>query len=114
MTSKSDQDSEEKAFEASMRMREFQDTVKRLEDHIHDLETRKRAPLYQKRQEEELKAAIEKAQEADARAAEAELKCKEARVRGPKHHPATLSVCNQIALYYLFCLHSCGAWLTNH
>lgn len=47
---------------------------------MHDLESRKRAPLYQKKQEEELKAAIEKAQEADLRAQAAELHCKEAKV----------------------------------
>lgn len=46
-----------------------------------DLESRKRAPLYQKKQEEELKAAQDKAAEAEIRAAEAELKAKEARVR---------------------------------
>ncbi len=33
-----------------------------------ELESRKRAPLYQKKQEEELKAAVEKAQEAEVRA----------------------------------------------
>jgi len=53
---------------------------KRLQDHIHDLETRKRAPLYQKKQEEELRAATEKAQEAEGRAQEAEAKFKEAKV----------------------------------
>ncbi len=47
-----------------------------------DLESRKRAPLYQKKQEEELKAAQDKAAEAEIRACEAELKCKEARVSG--------------------------------
>ena len=47
-----------------------------------DLESRKRAPLYQKKQEEELKAAQDKAAEAEIRAGEAELKYKEARVRG--------------------------------
>lgn len=67
--------------EAAGRARELYDANKRLEDHIHDLETRKRAPLYQKKQEEELKAAVEKAQEAEIRATEAELKCKEAKVR---------------------------------
>ena len=46
-----------------------------------DLESRKRAPLYQKRQEEELKAAVDKGAEAEVRAGEAELKCKEAKVR---------------------------------
>ena len=45
-----------------------------------DLESRKRAPLYQKKQEEELKAAQDKAAEAEIRAGEAELKYKEARV----------------------------------
>jgi hypothetical protein len=46
-----------------------------------DLESRKRAPLYQKKQEEELKAATDKAAEAEVRAGEAELRCKEAKVR---------------------------------
>ena len=45
-----------------------------------DLETRKRAPLYQKKQEEELRAAGEKAAEAELRAQEAELRYKEAKV----------------------------------
>ena len=45
-----------------------------------DLESRKRAPLYQKKQEEELKAAVDKAQECEIRATEAELKFKEAKV----------------------------------
>jgi len=44
------------------------------------LESRKRAPLYQKKQEEELKAAVDKAQECEIRAAEAELNYKEAKV----------------------------------
>ena len=74
------QAAEESAAEAAGRARELYDANKRLEDHIHDLETRKRAPLYQKKQEEELKAAMEKAQEAEIRATEAELKCKEAKV----------------------------------
>ena len=47
-----------------------------------DLETRKRAPLYQKKQEEELRAAAEKAAEAELRVQEVELRCKEAKVRG--------------------------------
>jgi hypothetical protein len=55
--------------------------------HIHacsaqDLETRKRAPLYQKKQEEEMRAASDKAAEAELRAQEAEIKYKEAKVRG--------------------------------
>lgn len=45
-----------------------------------DLETRKRAPLYQKKQEEEMRAVAEKAAEADIRAQEAEIKFKEAKV----------------------------------
>lgn len=77
------QEAEERAEAAAGRARELYDANKRLEDHIHDLETRKRAPLYQKKQEEELKAAVEKAHEADIRAAEAELKGKEAKVRAP-------------------------------
>ena len=47
-----------------------------------DLETRKRAPLYQKKQEEELRAAAEKAVESELRMQDAELRCKEAKVRG--------------------------------
>lgn len=74
------QESDEKVAEAAALAKDLQEANKRLEDHIHDLETRKRAPLYQKKQEEELKAAVEKAQEADSRAAEAEAKCKEAKV----------------------------------
>lgn len=52
----------------------------RLQEHIADLESRKRAPLYQKKQEEELKAAVDKAQEAELRASEAELRAKQAKV----------------------------------
>lgn len=47
-----------------------------------DLEKRKRAPLYQKKQEEELKAAVDKAADAEVRAAEAEARYKEAKVGG--------------------------------
>jgi hypothetical protein len=64
------------------RARELYDSNQRLEAHVHDLESRKRAPLYQKKQEEELRAATEKAVEADLRATEAELRTKEAKV-GP-------------------------------
>jgi centromeric protein E len=46
---------------------------------VQELESRKRAPLYQKKQEEELKAALEKAQECEVRAVEAELRFKELR-----------------------------------
>ena len=66
--------------EAEAAGREAAEENARLQDHIHDLETRKRAPLYQKRQEEELRAALEKAQEADARAQDAETRAKEAKV----------------------------------
>ena len=62
------------------RSRDLYDTTVRLEAHISDLESRKRAPLYQKKQEEELKAAIEKAQECEIRAVDAEIKYKEAKV----------------------------------
>lgn len=47
---------------------------------MRDLESRKRAPLYQKKQEEELRVANEKAAEAEARAQEAESKAKELKV----------------------------------
>lgn len=40
----------EKLETSEERARELYDCNKRLEDHIHDLESRKRAPLYQKRQ----------------------------------------------------------------
>ena len=60
--------------------KDLQDGNDRLRNHVKDLESRKRAPLYQKKQEEELKAASEKAQEAEARALDAELKFKEAKV----------------------------------
>ena len=53
----------------------------RLGDHVHDLETRKRAPLYQKRQEEELKAALDKAAGAEEKAQAAEAARKQAKVR---------------------------------
>ena len=84
------QELEEKLEEGCARERDLYDSNKRLEEHISDLESRKRAPLYQKKQEEELRAANEKAQEADIRAQEAELKYKEAKVRMPpcpSHHP---------------------------
>ena len=70
---------QEKLDKAAERERDLYDTNKRLENHIQDLESRKRAPLYQKKQEEELRAQTEKAQEAEIRAQDAELKCKEAK-----------------------------------
>lgn len=72
---------EERLAAAEAVARDLQDTNTRLEAHVADLEKRKRAPLYQKKQEEELKAAMDKATEAEARAAEAEARCKEAKVR---------------------------------
>ena len=39
-----------RADAAEARARELTNEVGRLEDHVHDLETRKRAPLYQKKQ----------------------------------------------------------------
>ena len=72
----------EEAAEAQAHARDLKSENERLDAHVHDLETRKRAPLYQKKQEEELKAAVEKAAvEAEARAAEAEAARKQARVR---------------------------------
>ena len=50
----------ERLQEVEARSRELYDTTVRLEAHIADLESRKRAPLYQKKQEEELRAATEK------------------------------------------------------
>lgn len=41
---------QEKLDTSEERARELYDCNKRLEDHIHDLESRKRAPLYQKKQ----------------------------------------------------------------
>lgn len=71
---------QERLANAEAAARELQETNARLEAHVTDLEKRKRAPLYQKKQEEELKAAVDKATEAEARAAEAEMRCKEAKV----------------------------------
>jgi hypothetical protein len=44
------QAAQEKLDTSEERARELYDCNKRLEDHIHDLESRKRAPLYQKKQ----------------------------------------------------------------
>lgn len=74
------QKAEERVAEAEAAGRKAQEENARLQDHIHDLETRKRAPLYQKKQEEELRAATEKAKEAEGRALEAEARAKEAKV----------------------------------
>ena len=71
---------QERVQEVEARSRDLYDTTARLEAHIADLESRKRAPLYQKKQEEELKAAIEKAQECEIRTVDAEMKYKEAKV----------------------------------
>lgn len=77
-----------------------------------DLESRKRAPLYQKKQEEELKAAQDKAAEAEIRAGEAELKYKEARVsvggwRAELGAPLRCSMCQQAAVSRS---DACSAW----
>lgn len=65
---------------ASPRERSFNRTTPgRPARRPQELESRKRAPLYQKKQEEELKASVEKAQECECRAVEAEMRCKEAR-----------------------------------
>jgi hypothetical protein len=40
----------EKLEEVEERARELYDCNQRLEAHVHDLESRKRAPLYQKKQ----------------------------------------------------------------
>ena len=57
---------------------DLRDDNQRLQEHIADLESRKRAPLYQKKQEEELKAAVDKAHE--ARASDAEQRARQAKV----------------------------------
>ena len=74
---------QERLEQVEARSCELYDTSVRLEAHIADLESRKRAPLYQKKQEEELKAAIEKAQECEIRTADAEIKYKEAKASLP-------------------------------
>lgn len=76
-----EQEAQEGREEAQARARELLAETQRLEAHVSDLETRKRAPLYQKKQEDELRAAVEKAAEAELRATDAELKYKEAKVR---------------------------------
>lgn len=75
---KSTKAAEERAEKAEARSRELYEETQRLAAHIKDLESRKRAPLYQKKQEEELRAVKEKATEADVRAMEADMKAREA------------------------------------
>eukprot|EP00890_Picochlorum_soloecismus_P005045 jgi/Picsp_1/5541/NSC_02900-R1_protein len=58
------------------KIKELDSEIDRLNSHIGDLEKRKRAPLYQKKQEEELKAANTRAKEAERNASEAENKLK--------------------------------------
>jgi len=70
---------EDKLTEVETRARSLYEETERLSAHISDLESRKRAPLYQKRQEDELRATVEKAREADVRATDAELRAKEAK-----------------------------------
>ena len=74
------QELQEKLAKAAETEKDLKDSNARLKNHVTDLESRKRAPLYQKKQEEELRAVTEKAQEAEARAQEAEMKAKEAKV----------------------------------
>ena len=75
------QELQERLVKAAEVTKDLQETKDRLENHIRDLESRKRAPLYQKKQEEELRAVTEKAQEAEARALDAEARFKEAKAR---------------------------------
>lgn len=79
-----EQEAVEAQEDAAARCRELLAETQRLEAHVSDLETRKRAPLYQKKQEEELRAALEKAADSDLRATQAELKYKDAKVRLPR------------------------------
>eukprot|EP00892_Ulva_mutabilis_P002668 jgi/Ulvmu1/12401/UM009_0048.1 len=57
-------------------LRDCQDEVERLKSHVSDLESRKRPPLYQRKQEEELKAANDHATECEARTTTAEAALK--------------------------------------
>lgn len=96
---KAAEDAAESTAVAEARIRDLYDANTRLEAHVADLESRKRAPLYQKKQEEELKAAVEKAQECEVKAQEAELKAREAKVSSDTRHvhctlqTSTLGVC---------------------
>ena len=90
------QEAREKTAEVEAAGRKAQEENARLQDHIHDLETRKRAPLYQKKQEEELRAATEKAQEAEGRALEAEARAKEAKVSIGYSYPQQGDVLTEI------------------
>ena len=74
------QDMEEQIQKQVTAAVDLRDDNTRLREHIADLESRKRAPLYQKKQEEELKAAVDKAQEAETRASDAEQRAKQAKV----------------------------------
>ena len=76
------QEAAERATAAEAAARDAGAAIARLEAHVADLESRKRAPLYQKRQEEELAAAVARAAEAEERAAAAEARAKDAKVRG--------------------------------
>lgn len=76
------QEAAERAAAAEAAARDAGAAIARLEAHVADLESRKRAPLYQKRQEEELAAAVARAAEAEERAAAAEARAKDAKVPG--------------------------------
>lgn len=72
---------EEKLKDIEVRNRSLFEENERLNAHISDLEKRKRAPLYQKRQEAELQAALDRAKEAEVRALETDMQAKELRVQ---------------------------------
>ena len=87
------QELQEKLSKAAEVEKDLAESNARLQNHISDLESRKRAPLYQKKQEEELRAVTEKAQEAEVRAQEAEAKFKEAKVGPTPPFPPLFPVC---------------------
>lgn len=66
------------AEKSDTKIKEFQSEIDRLNSHIGDLEKRKRAPLYQKKQEEELIAANIRAKENEKIASEAQDKLQKA------------------------------------
>lgn len=72
-------DALESCKKAEAKNTQLSEEIERLKSHIGDLEKRKRAPLYQKKQEQELKAVSDMAKEAERRAEEAERR--EAQVR---------------------------------
>lgn len=69
---------EEQLRASEERCRDLFHENERLENHCHDLATQKRAPLYQRKQEAELKAALDKAIECELKSNEAEARLKDA------------------------------------